>query len=313
MTAVDENRLKGNRAATHVAARLSGTCLVRPVAMDTDVGVDLYCETVEEGRPFLHFWVQVKSGAQCRVSADGLSAVCSFTARHLEYWMRQPVPVFAALVPIERPEDPDPPVYIVDVTTQLLEAGLPRTQNTTFRSNLVWPASEQDSVSYFLREVVPTTSARLQAARGIIESIPTPQPEYVQYSPIVPVLRFRQQITFQLRRTAARAVEFLFRRGELNSDPEFRRLMAGVVAAFGDRSHWESFFAQALSHHADGEFEHAITMYQEAEAVIQRDERVNKLAEWIERTEEINRLKACAGRREPVPTPGDSREVERRT
>ena len=62
MPAVTENRLKGNYGASLVMSRLSGECLVRPVAAETDVGVDLYCETVAEGRPFLHFWLQVKAG-----------------------------------------------------------------------------------------------------------------------------------------------------------------------------------------------------------------------------------------------------------
>ena len=45
MPAVTENRLKGNYGAALVVSRLSGECLVRPVAAETDVGVDLYCET----------------------------------------------------------------------------------------------------------------------------------------------------------------------------------------------------------------------------------------------------------------------------
>lgn len=53
MPTVDENRLKGNYGAAYVSARLSSECLVRPVAAETGVGVDLYCETVaskEKGR-----------------------------------------------------------------------------------------------------------------------------------------------------------------------------------------------------------------------------------------------------------------------
>jgi hypothetical protein len=40
--AVTENRLKGNCGAALVMSRLSGECLARPVAAETDVGVDLY-------------------------------------------------------------------------------------------------------------------------------------------------------------------------------------------------------------------------------------------------------------------------------
>jgi hypothetical protein len=97
MPFVSENRLKGNYGTAVVMACLSSACLVRPVAVDTDVGVDLYCESVEEGTPFFHFWLQVKAGEQCRLAADETSASCSFATDHLLYWYRQPVPVFAAL------------------------------------------------------------------------------------------------------------------------------------------------------------------------------------------------------------------------
>ena len=74
MPAIIPNRLKGNYGAALVSSRLSGECLVRPVAADTDVGIDLYCETVAEGHPFLHFWLQVKAGDQCNVDPSCRSA-----------------------------------------------------------------------------------------------------------------------------------------------------------------------------------------------------------------------------------------------
>jgi hypothetical protein len=55
MPTVDTNRLKGNFGAAFVSACLSSERLVRPVAAETDVGIDLYCETIENGSPFLHF------------------------------------------------------------------------------------------------------------------------------------------------------------------------------------------------------------------------------------------------------------------
>jgi hypothetical protein len=105
MPLVPENRLKGNYGTALVMSRLSSECLVRPVAADTDVGVDLYCETVAEGtrRPFLHFWLQVKASDQCRLDANAQKASCGFDSDHLNYWKEQPVPVFVALVPSEWP------------------------------------------------------------------------------------------------------------------------------------------------------------------------------------------------------------------
>ena len=119
MAAIPDERLKGNYGVAAVLARLSAACLVRPVAADTDIGVDLYCETVQDGQAFLHFWVQVKAGEQCHVNATCGIASCRFDTAHLDYWSRQPVPVFAALVPTEWPVRVEPCIYIVDVTTQI--------------------------------------------------------------------------------------------------------------------------------------------------------------------------------------------------
>jgi len=121
VTAVDENRLKGNYGTALVSQRLGAECLVRPVAADTDVGVDLYCETVVEGLPFLHFWMQVKVGNQIRcLKGQQPAASCSFDRPHLKYWRRQPVPVFAALVPTNWPVTDEPAIYVVDITSKLL-------------------------------------------------------------------------------------------------------------------------------------------------------------------------------------------------
>ncbi len=100
-------------AERYVASRLSrADCLVRTIE-GIDVGVDLYCESVEDGYPFLHFWVQVKSGKQCERTPHG--AKCRLERKHLEYWERQPVPVFIALLPdAERYESQD--VFLIAIS-----------------------------------------------------------------------------------------------------------------------------------------------------------------------------------------------------
>ena len=149
MPAVTENRLKGNYGTSLVMSRLSGECLVRPVAADTDVGVDLYCETVAESgpahrRPFLHFWLQVKTGEQCKVDSHGKTASCSLKLDHLDYYREQPVPVFAALVPTTKwPVRTEPDVYIVDITTQILAGDFPTEQESV----ILWSARYNSSAS----------------------------------------------------------------------------------------------------------------------------------------------------------------------
>lgn len=280
MPVVPDSRLKGNYGAAIVMGRLSGDCLVRPVAADTDVGVDLYCETLDdERRPFLHFWIQVKSGEQCKVDPARAVASCSFERDKLEYWSRQPVPVFAALVPTEWPAQGNPDIYIVDVTTYVLFTGLPREESKSLCSEHHWPAGDNDCVRRFLTDVVPKTTARLQCSRGVVAASPTSAPQYVQSTPFVPVIQFKERIQNQLRTTAACSIQFAVLETKTDAT-EFRRLLAHILEQFGDDSHWETFMARALSSHVDQDFENALALYGIAKHRIQNDPNVCNDPSW---------------------------------
>jgi Domain of unknown function (DUF4365) len=291
MPTVPEERLKGNYGASVVMARLSSQCLVRPVAADTDVGVDLYCETVAKGQPFLHFWVQVKTGAQCQLEPPtftGPAASCRFKRDHLDYWKQQPVPVYAALVPTDWPVRTEPDIYVIDITAQLLIADPhDTTQYPILRSDYHWPAGAQDRVRDFLTEMVPATTARLECFHGVVASSPTPTPQYVREFPAVPVTQFKTKILDQLRATAAFSILYSVKSGDSTpEDKAFRRRLARIVEQFvGDR-HYENFWSRACSSHADGNYELAKALYEQAIQCILDDPRLRPLAafpEWKER------------------------------
>ena len=177
MTTVDENRLRGNYAQALVMSWLSRSCLVRPVAEGTDIGVDLYCESVVEKTLYLHFWVQVKA-----VPADSVKfrhgkakATYPFETKHLNYWGRQPVPVYALLVPLGDwpPEVPD---FIcgVRVTNEIVRRGVPEDQVTKSYSTSDGFASENidSELQHFFTKVVPVDTAALLQPRGIIAPLP---------------------------------------------------------------------------------------------------------------------------------------------
>lgn len=281
-------------------ARLGGECLVRPVSADTDVGIDLYCETVVESQPFLHFWLQVKAGNQCAVSSSN-TASCRFTKEELLYWRRQPVPVFAALVPTEWPVVAEPDVYIVDITTHILfSEGTGTQQSFALQADYHWPAGEQEPVRAFLADVVPITTARLHIANGVVASKPTPAPRYERQTPFVPVIRFEKQIRDQLRTTAANSILFaLSGEGSAQANPQFHRLLARIVEQFDDDLHWETFMARALSYHADEQYDKALAMYEMAKASIQNDAQVRDQPPWQESVATINRMEHRARKGKP--------------
>lgn len=310
MPAVTDNRLKGNYGTALVMSRLSGECLVRPVAVDTDVGVDLYCETVSERgpdpserRPFLHFWLQVKTGEQCRLDSRG-EASCPLKLDHLDYYREQPVPVFAALVPTtEWPVRTEPDICVVDITTQILFEHFPRDQEyVSLRSDHHWPARDRDSVQAFLAHTVPDTTARLQVSKGVIASSPTPTQEYLRPYPHVAVPRFRESIRDQLRRTAAFSLLFLVESAVplTDEDTQFRRLLAQIVGQFGDDPHWENSMALAVSRHADRDYSSAVALYDKAIQSIQNDDIARAEPSLQERVRQIETVKELARRQVPL-------------
>jgi len=302
MPTIDENRLKGNFGASYVTSLLSSECLVRPVAVDTDVGVDLYCETIEASNPFIHFWVQVKAGQQCHVLDNGDSATCSFHKDHLEYWYRQPVPVYAALVPVDWPVISDPAVYIVDITDQLIE-GIPLSGETvSLRSKYKWLPGQRDSVRYFLRSIVPISTARAQCRLGIVNKQLTHHKNYELSFPVMPVTRFKDDIINQIRWTAAFSIIFMHDYKQLgDSHSSFRKRLAQILEQYDDDPHWENYYARAISQHIDGNYDAAICLYQRAIDSIQGDPEINiDIAPWKSTLLDIFAHKQSAQNHEPI-------------
>ena len=305
MPIVDANRLKGNNAAAVVAARLSADCLVRPVSADTDVGIDLYCETVEgqesSREPFLHFWVQVRGGAQCRLTDGGAAASCSFDKNHLEYWFRQPVPVFAALVPDAGWHASTPTIYVIPVSTLLLYGISALGQSVSLQSEFVWAFDDRRSLQIFLTEIVPAATAQLDCRKGLVAAIPQLSPGYIRTTPPIPVARFQDEITQQIRSTAARSILQLHLQRALGGKmAPFRRRMEGLLTQYVDDGHWETHMARGLASHADGRYSEAVVFYQAAAASIKGDPNVSGLPDWQACVAWIESMIHKATRQDPV-------------
>lgn len=298
MPAITDARLKGNYGAAVVMERLSAQALVRPVATDTDVGIDLYCETVVDREPNFHFWIQVKAGEQCTVHSETIAS-CSFDLDHLRYWAKQPVPVFAALVPTDWRPKQVPDVYVVDITTQLLFGRADsESKSITLHSDYHWPKGNWECVRKFLTEDVPDSTARLQCSKGVVAPSPTSTPKYLRRIPEVPVARFKKYIQDQLRVTAAYSVLFLEAENETPDEADFRRLCVRIVEQFHNE-HWEDFMARAQSSHADQNFDDAIQWYQKAQDSILGDPNVRDLPVFRGYIEEIDVLKEHARNHQP--------------
>lgn len=104
-----ETQIRGNWAEQYVSTLLANTgCLIRHVPQGQDSGIDLYCETILDGAPFHHFWCQVKWTSTIQEGSNQVHF--RFTKKHLDYWIRQPIPVFMILVPASK--KPRPPLFL---------------------------------------------------------------------------------------------------------------------------------------------------------------------------------------------------------
>ena len=297
---VDDRRLTGNAGAAQVACLLAAECLVRPVAADTDIGVDLYCETQESGTPFLHFWIQVKSGPQrIYVPQDRTWASCSFDADHLRYWGRQPVPVFGALVPVPGAGCENADVYFCDISMDIIERGVPREGSRSIRSFLRLLPGDDDGLRALLDHQVVTASARWQChMHGVVEPLPAVRPEYFRHYPPMPIVRYQRVISEQIRTTAAFTIIQAYSQGRIGVLDVRLRQILGQISAMQDVNHWENPMAAGLSLHQDGEFASARRYYEAARDCILRDPNVTDGPFRRENVALIERLMECAEEKE---------------
>jgi Ni,Fe-hydrogenase I large subunit len=114
---------------------------------------------------------------------------------------------------------------------------------------------------------------------------------------------------YQLRRTATCAILFSYEEGWVTAeDIDFRRVLGKIVQQFGDDPHWENFFSQGISNHADENYPNAVLLYGKAQQCIQNDQNVREQPSWQERVRVIGELKQRAASGQPLEAPGFTSE-----
>lgn len=207
MPYVDENRQKGNFAESTVAAWLSRRCLVRPVATGTDIGVDLYCESLVGTSTFNHFWVQVKAITEINIRQTQVGAEeawYDFETRHLKYWQRQPVPVYTFLVPvIGWPPKPPSRIYGIKITDRLVREGVPDQKYVRYSTSEWFDADTIDTdIDQFLSRVVPVDVVSLLIPKGVVLPIEWPDVREETHYPSDLVMRHLDTIQDVIRQAS---------------------------------------------------------------------------------------------------------------
>lgn len=262
MTSVDTNRLRGNYAQAVATAWLSRMCLVRPVADGTDIGIDLYCESILEGTPYLHFWVQVKAvpAASITVRDGKRTAAYSFERRHLEYWDRQPIPVYAFLVPLDTwpPAEPDF-IYGVRITETLVKEGLPSTASVTYRTSDGFQRDSLDGeLQQFVTKIVPWDTSALLLKRGIVAPLPKVPGDTDDRFPTGIGVQYLSQVLTTMRDAAVHGLYHSL--WAEHHDPSWRAIrkrFEGAAQYFEPDMHKYGLSMLVRSAHVDGEIDRA--------------------------------------------------------
>lgn len=265
MTKVSKSQILGNRAEHLVSYLLSQFCLVRPVANGTDIGVDLFCEAIsEDGHSAGHFWVQVKSKAKPtrKIKLD---------RGHVDYWIRQPVPVFIFIICESQNSDASNfEIHSINLIEQLIKNSNFRGKFRTFHSDETMSSNSQ--LEQFVRQTVPVTIARQKLTDGQIVPIKYNGVEgYVKKYATADSLKFIPKILKNIGRTSS-----LLAREILNNDKEqaFNQKLDQlemILEAFAEARNYDMPYTLGMLQQRAGKYDKAIVNYERARDLLSTD------------------------------------------
>lgn len=277
-------RIAGNQAEMYVSYKLSRYCLVRPVASGTDIGIDLYCESVKENEPNIHFWIQVKGSEKNIKKLKNGKISYKFRTEHLKYWNNQPVPIFAFIIDNHNASDLTKcNIYIINLTEQIISGNFTESKTKTLYSDIFIDSDEK--LENFILNDVEITAARQKLKEGIISPIPSSRFLYVnRYLPIGSS-KFSPLIYRTIRTTVAFVLGDLIeiQKGDPNNQQvkQYRKLYTLILEAFKDTKHWEVPFNLGLSYKLDDRSIDAIEQFRRSKEILETDMNLDKdYTEW---------------------------------
>ena len=277
-----DNQLKGNWGEQHVAERLASCgCLVRHVPQGHDSGIDLYCESTHDGRPFLHFWGQVKVSQGFDSAADQQSY--SASQDELAYWLGPPIPTFLFLIPDKRGEQP--PIFLCSPLIRTNNSLASFTKLSTFQE-----------LANFLRDGLPYWTFIWELHHGKVSWIQTPTPSYTIQMPVGITHQFEPQLRGSLHRTLARLTDDILSQAyeiatlrPLTDDATSQRRVVDAARPYAEAlekivegkgiGNYENFMTVGLVAELDGNREKAKALYGRALASIDGDPNIDPARE----------------------------------
>lgn len=285
---VSNNQTTGNRVESYIAFRLSDKCLVRHVTSGTDIGVDLYCELLRDGHPYLHFWVQLKGMDTSEGKVLKTNKISySFSKKHLRYWEDQPVPVFimhANIQDINSDQLAFAPIWIINVTEWLMENNVRlknKAKSCSLHSNKT--IRTKNDLDEFLQLEIERMDAIQKINIGVVAPLKYSKSEYVKQFPSVNAWKFSTRIFTTLRFTSATLLrQFVVKeigateKLLIDETAKSRRMYHEIVESIErlekeTGGHWEVPYSLGWSYLLENDIPNATTMFCRSFAICRND------------------------------------------
>lgn len=293
MSKVVGSQLIGNKGEAFVTYKLSELCLVRHASSGTDIGIDLFCESIqiESGKPFLHFWIQVKTRKKKNYKEE------YFKVKHLNYWKRQPIPVFVFLISLDdNIESDDCKIKVINLTEYFLRHSVPE-KGKKLKIKADYDIPNKRGLQNFINIYLPNTTARLNLKNGALSTIPT-MDEKTYIKRLLPELshKYTERILNSIRNTGF-VISDISQTPEISTDiDEDRRHIGEILETFLEKKRWtgkyDIYYHIGLSKEMDQDYPKAVEFYQIALKKIQNDKKVIHDPYFILKQEELeNRIR----------------------
>jgi tetratricopeptide (TPR) repeat protein len=264
---ISKSQIIGSRGEMFIAFLMSQFCLVRPVANGTDVGVDLYCEALLDGVPHSHFWVQVKT------TKNKLSKKMRFEVKHLEYWARQPIPVYIFFVSENKMALDKFRINIINLSEKFISEPYidPKVKTKSLSADLM--ISSVKELEHFVLNDVPETIARLFLRDGVI--FPIRNTVYEQYEKrykTVGVHKFTKVIMKNIGRTSTLLLEDMLNQ----SSDEFndqKIQLEKILETYEGWGNYDFHYILGLAKQRKGQYDAAIKCYERSLEVVLKDKK----------------------------------------
>lgn len=270
-----DNLLTGNWGEQYISERLSSCeCFVRHVPQGHDTGVDLYCETTsEDNHPFLHFWCQVKTSKKLRGKKPYITLNRQSKNMNVDYWLKQPIPVFIFIVPDLRNEDIPKagmiPFYIFSAIDFY-------NSKETIQSLL--KIQKTEDLNSFLNEDLLIQTFRWDLMRGRVSHLLTFEPSYTIRFPKGQTLKFEEKLQASLRWTLRLLADDILDTNDSESVSKAEPYveMLEILASSKNDKHYETYKVIGKYYHRIKDSKEALKNYKTSLKLLNEDSKISR-------------------------------------